>query len=90
MPKFEATFTLYRKDKNGKDEEFPGIIPLQQLSTKSTGQAEFWSALREIEAKLSKKYKGSAFHLLVTALEDVPGTDIKKGDIVASNNLELT
>jgi len=89
MPKFEATFTLYRKE-DGKDEEFPGVIPPQQLSTKSTGQVEFWSTLRAIEVKLSKKYKGSAFYLLVTALEDIAGCEIKRGDIMASNNLELT
>jgi len=89
MPKFLATFTLYRKDENGKEKEFPGVVPSTEFSTETTTRRELWQALQKLEKELSKKYNGDAMHLLVTACEAIPECHIKKDEIVIYNDLEL-
>lgn len=84
MPKFEATFVLYRDN-----EEIFGEVKPKEFYTESDKQGEFWGKLQKLERELSEEYKGSVCHLIVTALEDLSEAKIKKGDIVACNTLAL-
>lgn len=82
MPKFTATFSLHKEGGESR-------IPPQKFSTEGIGQSEFWNKLFELERSFGKQFGGSASHLFVTADEDIPETDIKKGEVVAYNSLEL-
>ena len=85
MPKFSVSFVFY--DDHGMEK--PGVVPVTEFSTETTSKKEFWEKLRELEKKLSRQYNGDVIHLIVTTPEDIPECDIRAGDTIAYNNLEL-